>query len=404
MSNCRYGVIYKAASYVRTDMKIPLFYNIRNLKTRIGATLLTTMGIAITVGVVVLLSGLLTGLRHAFVANGDPLNLLLLRRGLNTEYASSVTTQQFQTVKGFSGVMQTADQQPMASIEAVMGLVLPRRRGAGDANVTLRGVSAAGIALRPKIRIVEGRWFNAGQREVVAGKSAQRRFDVTVGTRIVIGRGEWTVVGVFDNGDTAQESELWADVNQVTADSPRPHFSSMLVRAQDEQALEQLIRRIENDPRLGLAVYREPMYYAQQTATANSLKFVGFFMAVIMGIGSCFAAANTMFASVAYRGPEIAILRILGFSRSQILGSFVAESILIALCGGILGVLAVLPLNGFTTGTLNSFTFSEMIFKMQITPAVILTAFVTAVLMGIVGGLLPALQASRQNIAATMRH
>jgi putative ABC transport system permease protein len=390
--------------HVRIDMKIPLFYNVRNLRTRIGATLLTTAGIAITVSVVVLLSGLLAGLRHAFVASGDPLNLLLLRKGLNTEYASSVTTQQFQAMKSLPGITQTADQQPMASIEAVMGVVLPRRHGAGDANITLRGVSAAGIALRPKIRIVEGRWFNAGQREVVAGKSARRRFDVSVGTRIVIGRGEWTVVGIFDNGDTAQESELWADVNQVTADSPRPHFSSMLVKAQDEQALKQLMQRIENDPRLGLAVYREQVYYAQQTATASSLKFVGLFMAIIMGIGSCFAAANTMFASVAYRGPEIAILRILGFSRSQILGSFVTESILIALAGGVLGVAAVLPLNGFTTGTLNSFTFSEMIFKMQITPAVILTAFATAVMMGILGGLLPALQASRQNIAVAMRH
>jgi len=384
-------------------MKIPLFYNWRNLKARAGATLLTLGGIAITVSVVVLLSGLLAGLRHAFIANGDPLNLLLLRKGLNTEYASSVTIQQFQTVKNLPGVAQMVDHQPMASIEAVMGVVLPRRRGAGDANITLRGVSSPGIALRPKIRIVDGRWFNAGQREIVAGKAAQKRFDVAIGSKIVVGRGEWTIVGVFDNEETAQESELWADVNQVTADSPRPHFSSMLIKAESNRALEEIKQRIENDPRLGLAVYREPAYYAQQTATAENLKFVGFFMAAIMGIGSCFAAANTMFTSVAYRGPEIAILRILGFSRSEVLGSFVAESILVSLLGGVLGIILVLPLNGFTTGTLNSFTFSEMIFKMQITPIVILIALGTAVVMGIFGGLLPAMQASRQNIASAMR-
>jgi len=384
-------------------MKIPIYYNVRNLKIRKGATVLTSAGIAITVGIVVAVAGLLSGLNRAFEANGESLNVLLLRKGLSTEYASNITKEAFQVVKTRPEIASSIDGQPLASLEVVTGIVLPRRDGSGDTNVTVRGINAPGIELRSKTRIIEGRWFNAGQREMVAGQALRSRFDVNLGTKVVFGRGEWTIVGIFADKGAVQESELWADTAQITGDSPRPHFSSILLRAKDEAAVSQLIQGIANDPRLGLTAFREPDYYQQQTSAGASVKFVGFFVAFIMAIGSCFAAANAMYSAVAYRSNEVALLRVLGFSRHQILGSFILESALIALLGGVAGILLLLPFHGFTTGLFNPFTFSEMIFKLEITPLVVSLALATAVLMGILGGIMPAWFAARQEVVATVR-
>lgn len=384
-------------------MKIPFYYNVRNLKIRSSATLLTSAGIAVTVGIVMAVAGLMSGLSHAFVRNGDDLNVLLLRKGLNTEYASNVTKESFQVVKTLPQVAQSVEGQPLASLEVVSGIVLARRDGSGDTNVTLRGIDAAGIQLRPRTKIIEGRWFAQGQREMVAGKALTTRFDVSVGSKIVFGRGEWTVVGIFANNGAVQESELWADTSQISGDSPRPHFSSILVRAKDETALSQLLQTAGNDPRLGLVGFREPDYYRRQTSAGDNVKFVGFFVAIIMAIGSCFAAANAMYSSVAYRIHEVALLRILGFSRRQILGSFVLESALMAFLGGIVGILVLLPFHGLTTGTFNPLTFSEMIFRLEITPVVVAIALGTALVMGILGGIMPAWFAARQDVVATLR-
>jgi putative ABC transport system permease protein len=384
-------------------VKIPSYYNFRNLRVRASATVLTAGGIAITVGIVIVVAGLVAGLNRAFASNGDPRNLLLLRKGLDTEYASSVTRESFQIVKNLPGIALADDKQPLASLEVVTGIVLSRRDRSGDTNVTLRGLAPQGIQLRPDAKMMEGRWFNAGQREMVAGQSLRTRFDVSVGSKVFFGRGEWTVVGIFANNGTVQESELWADVNQVAGESPRPHFSSILVRTVNPSTVSDILRTTENDQRLGLAVFREPDYYRRQMLVGDSMKFVGVFIALIMGVGSCFAAANAMYASVAYRAHEIALLRVVGFSRTQILSSFLLESTAMAFLGGILGVLLLLPFHGFTTGTMNAFTFSEMIFRLEITPLVVAIGLGAAVLMGIVGGIVPAWSASRQDIVVTLR-
>ena len=384
-------------------MKIPSYYNFRNLKVRATATALTAGGIAITVGVVVAVAGLLAGLNRALAFNGDPFNVLLLRKGLDSEYASSVSKESFQIVKTLPGLALAEDGQPMASLEVVTGIVLSRRDGSGDTNVTLRGIDVHGIQLRPKVKMIEGRWFTSGQREMVAGQSLKTRFAVTVGSKVFFGRGEWTVVGIFANNGTAQESELWSDANQVAGESPRPHFSSMLIRAKNSAAVSDLLQAVASDQRLGLAAFREPDYYRKQTLVGDSVKFVGLFIAVIMAAGSCFAAANAMYTSVAYRTHEIAVLRIVGFSRAQILGSFLLESTVMAFLGGILGVLLLLPFHGFTTGTMNASTFSEMIFRLEITPLVVVIALGAAVVMGIVGGMMPAWSASRQDIVVALR-
>jgi putative ABC transport system permease protein len=384
-------------------VKIPSYYNLRHMKVRAGATLLTAGCIALTVGVIIVVAGLLAGLNRAFVTNGDPQNILLLRKGLDTEYASSVSKDAYQVVKNLPGIALSPDQQPMASLEVVTGIVLTRRDGTGDTNVTLRGVDAHGIELRPKARILEGRWFSAGQREVVAGKTLTSRFNIDVGSKVFFGRGEWTVVGIFSNNGTAQESELWADSNQVAGDSPRPHFSSILLKAGSVAGVGDLLRAIGSDQRLAVRAFREPDYYRGQMIAGDSIKFGGIFIIVIMAIGSCFAAANAMYASVAYRLHEIGLLRVVGFSRRQILGSFLLESVFLALLGGILGVLLALPFHGFMTGTMNTQTFSEMIFRLEITPLVVAMAVGSAVVMGIIGGLLPAWSASRQEVVLALR-
>lgn len=384
-------------------MKIPFYYNLRNIKVRMNATILTAVGIAVTVGIIGAVAGLVAGLNRAFVTNGDPRNVLVLRKGLNTEFASSVSKDSFQTIKNLPQVALSSDGQPLASLEVVTGIVLTRRNGSGDTNVTVRGMDAAGVQLRPKAKIVDGRWFSPGQREMVAGQSLKSRFDVNIGSKLFFGRSEWTVVGIFTTGGTAQESELWADAAQITGESPRPHFSSMLIRAKDDDSVSAVLSTVANDPRLGLAGFRERDYYAQQTEAGDTVKFVGFFIAILMAVGSCFAAANAMYASVAYRAHEIAVLRVVGFSRRQVLSSFIAESVLMAFLGGLLGVLMLAPLHGLMTGTLNSFTFSEMIFRLEITPAVVAIALGAAAIMGVIGGVMPAWSAARQNVIVALR-
>ena len=384
-------------------MQIPFKYNLRSLKERPGATTLTTIGIGLTVSIAVLIAGLLTGLKRSFDTNGDPSNIVVLHKGVTSEFMSSVTKDNFQVIKSLEGVARLPDGEPMASGEIFVGVLLPRRDGSGEVNVTMRGLGPAGIVLRPKVKIVDGRWFNPGQREVVVGRSVHQRFDADLKQQVFFGHGNWTVVGIFEDNGGAQESEIWADSNQVGADAGRAYYSSVLLKADSPSTSSELLRKIEADQRLGMTAVREPEYYAQQTEAGRSLKFVGLFIVVVMGFGSCFAAANTMFAAIAYRSREIALLRFLGFTRGQILSSFLLESSLLAVLGGILGILAMLPFNGFTAGTMNGYTFTEMIFKMQITPSVAALALGIAVLMGIFGGLIPAWSASRQAVALKLR-
>jgi putative ABC transport system permease protein len=218
-----------------------------------------------------------------------------------------------------------------------------------------------------------------------------------------IGSGDWTVVGVFDAAGTAHGSEIWGDINQISADLDRELFSSVLVRASDPAAAEALKNRMNDDQRLKLSGLLEPDYYATQTRSGAPIKFVGFVVAIIMAVGSCFAAMNTMYASVAYRAREIATLRIMGFSRPSILRSFLLESLLLSLLGALVGIVLMLPLNGMTTGTSNAVTFSEVVFSLRLTPEVLGTAVAFAVVMGLFGGMAPAWLAARQNIVAALR-
>ena len=386
-------------------MAIPISYNIRNLRQRKAATLMTALGIALTVATALFIMALLDGLRHAFVSTGQPLNVLVLRQGSQAEMQSFVEMEAAQVLKQLPGVAAKGNGEPLVSGEHVVVINLPRRNGPGEVNVTVRGMGATGIALRPNVKLTEGRWFQEGQREVVVSQTIHKRFaHAGLGDSVEFGQGAWKVVGVFDASGTAHESEIWGDVNQMAADfDRRDGFSSVLVQAVDAVAADALTHRVSDDQRLKLEGMHETEYYGAQTSSGAPIQLVGTLVAIIMAIGSCFSAMNTMYTAVAYRSREVAILRVLGFSRRSILTSFLFESLLLALLGGLIGVALLLPFSGMSAGSYNLVTFSEVVYTVHLSSRVVAAALGLAVLMGLFGGLAPAWQAACQNIVVTLR-
>ncbi|HEX3819798.1 MAG TPA: ABC transporter permease [Candidatus Sulfotelmatobacter sp.] len=386
-------------------MAIPISYNIRNMRLRKGLTVMTALGIALTVTTAVFIMALLAGLQKAFKSTGDPLNVLVLRKGATSELTGPFEQASFQTLKTLPGIAKDSHGEPLISGEITVVIMVARKDGSGEANVTVRGMMPDGLELRPSVKLLVGRWFTPGQREVVVSNSIHKRFThANVGDTLDFGKGSWKVVGVFDAGGMAYESEIWGDVNQMTSDFDRQGvYSSAYLHATDAVAADALKHRVGEDQRLKLDSMLEPEYYATQTKSGAVIQFIGWLVAGIMAIGSSFAAMNTMYAAVAYRSREIATLRVIGFSRPSILTSFVLEAVLLSLLGAVVGILLILPFNGMTTGTQNQVTFSEVVFGLQITPAVVMTAIIFALTMGLFGGIFPAWHASRREIIAALR-
>jgi putative ABC transport system permease protein len=386
-------------------MAIPIRYNIRNLRLRKGLTIMTALGIALTVTTAIFLMALLAGLDRAFVTSGDPSNVLVLRKGSQAELSGGFDAALFPTLRVLPGIAKDSHGEPMASGEWVVVIVLPRKDGTGEVNVTVRGMMPDGLELRPKVKLAQGRWFTPGQREVVVSESIQKRFaHANIGDQMQFGKGPWTVVGVFDAGGSAYESEVWGDVNQMASDFDRQGgFSSAYLRATDPASADALKNRVSDDQRLKLEGTLETDYYAKQTSSGAPIKYIGWVVAIIMAVGSSFAAMNTMYAAVAYRSREIATLRVIGFSRPSILTSFVFESVLLSLLGALVGIVLMLPFNGMTPGTSNAVTFSEVVFSLRMTPRVLEVAVIFAIIMGLVGGIAPAWQAARRDILGALR-
>lgn len=385
-------------------MAIPVAYNFRNLIVRKTTTLMTALGIALTVAVLLAMMALLTGLRSTLSASGDPLQIIVMRKGSETELVSNFTRGQFQDLKFKPGIARTANGDPMASLEVVTVINLASVDAPDGMNVTVRGLLPIGVEMRRGLKIASGRWFDPGKRELVAGKSIARRYPgAGLGKHIKFGRGDWEVVGVMDAGQSAQNSEIFGDLNQVSSDLDRTDvLSSALARATDSGAAAALLNSINDDQRLNMNAESEKDYYALQTQSAAPVEFIGIFVAVIMAIGSSFAAMNTMYAAVARRSREIGTLRVLGFSQGSILFSFFLESVLLAGLGGLLGCLLVFPLNGVTTG-IGSTTFSELAFAFRVTPRIMLAGLAFAAVLGAVGGLFPARMAARKEILVALR-
>jgi putative ABC transport system permease protein len=385
-------------------MAIPLAYNLRNLVVRKTTTLMTALGIALTVAVLLSILALVNGLRATLSSSGDPLQIVVLRKGSDSELVSNFLRTQFQDLKFKPGIANGKDGQPLASLEVVTVINLASTDNPEGNNLTVRGLAPAGIEMRPGVHIASGRWWEPGRRELVVGKPVAARYpDAQIGKKIQFGRGMWDVVGVFDAGQSALASEIWGDLNQVGSDLQRLDvLSSALVRTTDEVTAKALINDINNDQRLNMNAVSEKAYYDAQTVSAAPIEFIGIFVSIVMAIGSSFAAMNTMYAAVARRAREIGTLRVLGFSKNSILFSFFVESVLLAGLGGVLGCLLVLPLNGITTG-IGNINFSETAFNFHVSLKIMATGIVFAVVLGAVGGLFPARNAAKKEILTALR-
>ena len=386
-------------------MAIPLAYNLRNLTVRKTTTLMTALGVALTVAVLLAVLALVAGLQTAFEASGNPLQVLVLRKGSNAELNSNFARASYQDLKFKNGIARNQAGEPMVSLEMVTVINLESVDSPSGMNITLRGISPIGLEMRDGLKIDSGRWFQQGRREIVVGKSIAKRYpNAHIGDRLKFGRGDWEAVGVMSAGESAVNSEVFADLNQVSSDYNRSEvLSSALVRATDPIAAQALINDLKADQKLNVDARSEKEYFASQTSSAAPIEFLGIFVAIIMTVGSCFAAMNTMYAAVARRAKEIGTLRVLGFSRGGILLSFFIESLLLSGLGGILGCILVLPLNNITTGIGSFVTFSEISFQFHVTPVIMVIGVLFGVFMGAIGGLFPARNAAKKEILVALR-
>ncbi len=390
-------------------MPLAFQYNLRNVFVRWRATIATTFSVALVVTVYVLMQAMAGGLVRSSQNTGDPRNLMIVRKGSTAESSSIVTRQQFQQIQFFPQIERDAQGQPLISADLVILINLPRRDG-GSANVSMRGVTGQGIALRPQVKLVAGRWFSPGHREtVVSRKMAERFAQCAVGQKFKTGPHEMTVVGWFEGGNSAFDSEMWMDADEARSIFDRDAFSSLLLRVANTNDAAALRQRIESDKRLPLRVDSEVAYYSAQTMTAKPIRFMGTVLAAAMSIGAVFAAMNTMYASIASRTREIGTLRVLGFRRRTVLGCFIAEGAMLAVVGGLLGCgLALLAQAiclgwGVRFGTMNFNTFSEVVFQFQITPPDLLKGLVFALTVGVVGSLPPAIRAARLPVIGALK-
>jgi putative ABC transport system permease protein len=387
-------------------MAIPLIYNVRSVKARWTSTIVAVAGIAGTVGVFIAMLSLARGFRATLVSSGSADNALITRAGATSEMTSGVSIDSVKIIQDGPGIARGA-VGPLVTSEAVLMAPIPLLSTGTDANVELRGVSPNVLDIRRNIKIIEGRMFRPGIAELIVGKNARVTYSgLTVGNTIGLGTVRWQVVGTFDAGGSSFDSEVWGDAHLLNGAYKRPDTlsQSVTVHLTSPAALQQLKDSLTSDPRLNVDVTREIDYYAKQSTRMTTLiTILGGFVAGIMAIGAVFGALNTMYSAVAERGREIATMRALGFGAAAVVFSFLIEALLISFVGGGIACLAVLPLNGLTTSTMNFQTFSNLAFAFKITPELLVKGIVFALVMGVIGGLLPAVRAARLPVATALR-
>ena len=387
-------------------MAIPIIYNIRSVRARWTSAIVAVVGIAGTVGVFVAMLSLANGFRATLVSSGSPDNALIVRAGATSEMTSGVGLDAVKIIQDAPGIARGSDG-PLMTPEAVLMAPIPLISTGTDANVELRGVSPNVFQIRKQAKIAQGRMFQPGLAEVIVGKNANKTYSgLTLGNRIKLGKMEWQVVGIFDAGGSAFDSEVWGDSHLLTAayDRPDTFFQSATVHLTSPDALGPLKDALTSDPRLNVDVTREIDYYSKQSRVMTTMITVlGTFVAAIMAIGAVFGALNTMYSAVADRGKEIATMRALGFGGPAVVFSFLLEALLISFVGGLLGCLAVLRLNGLTTSTINFQTFSNLAFAFKITPGLLAGGIIFALIMGVLGGFFPAVRAARLPVATALR-
>ena len=401
-------------------MAIPLIYNVRSVRARWTSTIVAVLGIAGTVGVFIAMLSLARGFRATLVSSGSNDNALVLRAGSPSEMMGAVTLDSVKIVKDAPGVALDSHGAPLVTQEVVGVMPFPLVSNGADANTQVRGVSPNVLEVRRVVKIVDGRMFQPGLAELVVGKNAARTYSgilngangsktlvpLTVGNKVDFGGGHWTIAGIFDAGGSAFDSEIWCDAPVLNEVLKRPDnlFQSVTAHLTSPDAFDKFKDALTTDPRMNVDVTREIDYYSKQSRVMTTLITVlGGFVAAIMAIGAVFGALNTMYSAVSERGREIATMRAVGFTGSSVVFSFLVEALLIALVGGLLGCVAVLPLNGLTTSTMNFQTFSNVAFAFKITPGLLAQGVFFALLMGVVGGLLPAIRAAVQPVASALR-
>lgn len=385
-------------------MALPLKYNLRNLVVRKGSTFATAFTIGLTVAVFLMVMALARGIDMTLSSSGEPLNVIVVREGSTAELNSSVSREQFNDLRYLDGVVKESDQ-PLATAEIITLIYKPRKGMSQGSNVTVRGVGPMSFKLHSGFQIAQGRAFQPGLTEAVVSKRINERFQgLDIGDRFRIQTTDYTVVGIFESGGKAFESEIWVDVNSLASTTNRETFSSVLLRVNDANALAALSKRITDDPKLHLKAVSERTFYEDQQGVASgALKGLAVFITFIMAVGAGFAGMNTMYAAVARRTKEIGTLRVLGFGRLSILIAFLLESVVVALVGVVIGVLLALPLNFVSTGTSNWTTFSEIAFNFKVTPDLVAIAFGFGAIIGFIGSLLPSIRASRLRIVEALR-
>lgn len=385
-------------------MKIPLIYNVRSVLHRPATTLATALGVALVVLTFVGMLALANGFRAALASTGRADNILVLRKGADAEISSGMSREQAAILRGMPEVARLPDGRAIASADVYVVVSKARLNGT-ETNMPVRGVGPEAAAVRDEVRIINGRMFEPGRAEVIVGRGLVGRMrDVGLGDRLRFGQQDFTVVGHFEAGGGAFESEVWGDAESLMAVFRGPVYQSMVLRLADPSSFDAVGARIEADPRLPLQVRREADFFAEQSGMlAGVLRFIAFFVTAIMAIGAVFGAINTMDAMVAARSREISLLQTLGFTRRNVMASFLAEAIVIAAIGGVLGCLLALPINGIQTSTTNWQSFGELTFAFRVTPQILLQGMLFALAMGFLGGLLPARRAARQVLAAGLR-
>jgi len=387
-------------------MALPIRYNIRNLRQRWKVTLLAIFGIALVVAAVVVIASMGTGFQAALRATGTDNNAIVTQRGSLSELSSWISIANAQTIMTDPRITRDSSGTPLASCEIVIITSKPKKSDNQPANITMRGVTQEAFKVRNGIKLVEGRMFNLGLFEVIVGKKiADRVNGLNIGDSVKVQRKDFKLVGLFTADGSSFESEMWGDYNAMApAVGRNGGCESLTVKLTNPSVLTALDKDLRANPQMQVQADSERVYYENQAGgVATALKILAGFVGIVMGIGAVFGAMNTMYAIVSQRTREIGTLRALGFSRFSVLLSFVMESMLLALVGGIIGCLVAFPMNGFTAGTGQTQSFSELAFAFKITPSIILVGLIFAVLMGFLGGLLPAVRASQMPITKALR-
>ncbi|MGB2959985.1 MAG: ABC transporter permease [Bacteroidota bacterium] len=387
-------------------MKIPLSYSWRSIWQRRMTTILTLGGIALVVFVFAAVLMLANGLEETLVETGSEANVLVLRRSATTELVSQINRNSANIMKTHPEVSQLPDGKPLASTELNVIINLTRQGSIDMGNVSVRGISPEGMQLRPHLTLASGRMFMFGTHEIIVGKAIAEKFQgVELGRQLKFGDAQWTVVGLFDAGGTAFESEIWGDVEQLMPAFGRPVFSVVLLQLRDPGDFESVKSRIESDPRTQSSIVKREIDYYRETSQAMStfIKVLGLIVTIIFSVGATIGAMITMYAAVSNRTIEIGTLRALGFRRRSILGAFLIESIVLALIGGAAGIALASLTSLIRISTINFSTFSELAFGFVLSPGIVVASLIFAVIMGILGGFLPAARAARMQIVSALR-